>query len=289
MGRLFISRKSRPVRGDLEEHAAGLTEIDGVEVEPVDDRRDSDSRLRQPMLPCTMLLIVRSPECHVMHAADADAAREKIPLFLQVDLGPRPPRSHIKDEHDGSIRPMVFSGQPEAQDLGEELRCRIGPPHGDVYGMKPSDVHLLSHRAFPPWDSARFAAVIHQLQALPLGIAKGDRSPAAVIGNSLMRDSEACQTLRPALHGGEAGDPQGGQCDSAHAPHGRSGVRPVEKCHFGAGMTGIVSIKKVIGADIVLVHGLFHHAQAQHLGVETDVDRRISGYGRQMMQTLKFH
>src|SRR5579859_4928886 len=51
MGQVLVGGETGSVGRDLEEHTAGLAEVDGPEVETVDDRSDTHSGTRQLLLP----------------------------------------------------------------------------------------------------------------------------------------------------------------------------------------------------------------------------------------------
>src|SRR4051812_26937474 len=72
---ILVDRDPRPHGGELEQHSRGLAEVDGLEVEPVDDRRRARAG---PGHACPPFLVVLHPrgERHVVDRARAgDAMR----------------------------------------------------------------------------------------------------------------------------------------------------------------------------------------------------------------------
>src|SRR5207248_155920 len=69
-----VDREARPVVGDLEQHPAGLAEVDRVEGVAVDDRRRAHLGLAERLEPLRVLGHRRAPG-DVVHAARALATR----------------------------------------------------------------------------------------------------------------------------------------------------------------------------------------------------------------------
>src|SRR5881394_1479898 len=68
----FIHREARRVGGDLEEHAARLAEIDGVEIFAVHHGCDVVTLRGDQRAPGTLLLIAGRAKGHVMYTAGGD-------------------------------------------------------------------------------------------------------------------------------------------------------------------------------------------------------------------------
>src|SRR6185295_14242386 len=83
VGRL-VGREARPDRGDLEQHAARLAEVDRLEVEAVDDRRYVRASGGDPLAPGLVLVQRRRPG-DVVHRAGAADARVLRRLVVLVE------------------------------------------------------------------------------------------------------------------------------------------------------------------------------------------------------------
>src|SRR3712207_5690148 len=69
MGGVLVGGEAAPACCYLEEHAARLPEVDGAEVVAVNLGRHPEPRLPYPLAPGPVLLIVRCPKSHVVHAS----------------------------------------------------------------------------------------------------------------------------------------------------------------------------------------------------------------------------
>src|SRR5579884_3484086 len=73
----LIGGKARWAGGDLENHAARLAEVDGVEVLPVQHWRDIQSSIDEPLAPFALSLVVGHPPRDVVNRANRDAPRQQ--------------------------------------------------------------------------------------------------------------------------------------------------------------------------------------------------------------------
>src|SRR5436190_16086780 len=67
----LVGGESGAVGGDLEQDAVRFAEIKTAKIKPVDLAGVADAKLAQPARPAMVLLLVRSAERDVMHAAGA--------------------------------------------------------------------------------------------------------------------------------------------------------------------------------------------------------------------------
>src|SRR5712671_4709675 len=74
----LVGGEARPIGGDLEQDAVGLTEIQAPKIEAVDLAAVADTKFVQPPRPGMILRLVRGAERDVMHPARA------LPCFLQI-------------------------------------------------------------------------------------------------------------------------------------------------------------------------------------------------------------
>lgn len=74
VGRIFVHRKSWWIGGDLEEHTARRTEVDRVEILPVDNRSDLLARGREARTPCQLLVLIPRAEGDMMDCPGTGAS-----------------------------------------------------------------------------------------------------------------------------------------------------------------------------------------------------------------------
>ncbi len=67
--RRFVNSKTRGIRRQLEQHAAGLPEINGMKIAAVDDRSYIDVLFEQFLTPRSLRLVVSHPPGDVVHSA----------------------------------------------------------------------------------------------------------------------------------------------------------------------------------------------------------------------------
>src|SRR6267143_4581255 len=67
----LVGGEARPIGGDLEQDAVGLTEIQAPKIEAVDLAAVADTKFVQPPRPGMILRLVRGAERDVMHPARA--------------------------------------------------------------------------------------------------------------------------------------------------------------------------------------------------------------------------
>src|SRR5271166_3768785 len=83
----LIFGEARGISGDLKQDAAGLVEVDGVEVLPIQHGCNVATLPKQVVAPGKLLLIVCCAPCYVMHCADCDAATSLLGEVQDVDIG----------------------------------------------------------------------------------------------------------------------------------------------------------------------------------------------------------
>src|SRR5579875_868093 len=113
---LFVDGKAWPISRNLEQDSPRLTEVDRVEVEPVDHRRHRRVDAGDPCPPFSLLLFIGSAESYMVNASDAnEAAKREIRSDLQVHLGTRPTGSNLEHVHRGLFMRLVGTNRPEAK------------------------------------------------------------------------------------------------------------------------------------------------------------------------------
>jgi hypothetical protein len=100
---ILVGGEARAIGGDFEEDATWLMEVDGVEVEAVDDRRDIASFPGDLFVPLRLLFVVGGAECYVMHASDARMTTLKVGTHVQVNFGSGTTWAYFKDRDGGVL------------------------------------------------------------------------------------------------------------------------------------------------------------------------------------------
>ena len=92
LAEVFIGHEPRAVGRNLEQHAAGLSEIDRAKVLPVEHSGDIQAGLGYGLPPFELLLFISGPKSHVMDCPAAYAAlRQWIGLAREVNDRRRSP------------------------------------------------------------------------------------------------------------------------------------------------------------------------------------------------------
>src|SRR5919202_3743943 len=179
MFRILIGGEAGTVGGDLEEYPAGLPEVDRTEVVAVYDRCHIEPGLYQPPAPRYVLFLVGGSERDVVYPSRAGhaMAREVRPLH-EPHLG----AGTAGPDLEGGCPVPVFgmlSRLPETHHRGEHNGGRLQAPHGEGEPFEGSDASIGVHGTLLPGNARRHALlfaicrVVHELEALPLGICEG--------------------------------------------------------------------------------------------------------------------
>src|SRR6266536_6714898 len=81
----FVQRKTGWVSRDFEQHAAGLTEIDGMKISALDHWRDVVAKTDETLVPLKLFGVVLRSKSNVMHRTAGDAAHRGVGLTKQVN------------------------------------------------------------------------------------------------------------------------------------------------------------------------------------------------------------
>src|SRR6266542_2750672 len=131
MLRVFVRRKARSERGDLEQHAARLAEVDRAEPEAVDDRRRPAAGL-DDALPPRLVVLHRRCKRDVVDGAGARAAG-LVRRVLVLD----PAAARLAARLPGLSRAL------EAERLEERLGAQLRVPRVRADALEPLQRELL--------------------------------------------------------------------------------------------------------------------------------------------------
>src|SRR5215216_3138541 len=278
---------------DLEEHPAGLAEVDGTEVVAVDLRRHTESRAPYPLPPRRVFLVVRRPKCDVVDAAPSQIRLRRPGPLDDPYLSPRPPRTDLEVD-DAPIILDVLPNDTETEHLTENPRRVFQVAYRELHRTEAPDARLPRHRAAFPRDAAgdrRITSVVHQPQPLSLGVGEGDEAPAITLLHAAMLDAELQEPARPELERLPPRDPELRRRDLTGALMVRrnSQVGPIEERDLRPRPPKLVAVEQVVGRDVVLVDRLLYQPQPQNPSVERDVLRSLRRHRRDVMQSAKLH
>src|SRR4029077_1159097 len=79
----FVQRETWRVGCDFKQHAAGLTEINGMKIIAIHHRRDVVAKIDEMLAPLELFGVVFRSKSNVMHRTGGDAARRGVGLTKQ--------------------------------------------------------------------------------------------------------------------------------------------------------------------------------------------------------------
>ena len=223
-----------------------------------------------------------------MHAAGARPRRLQAPLLGDVQLGPRPARSHLVHVHRRRSR------SPDARTRARDA-CRSAAQHR-VGGRERRDAErdraeaanlvLRRHRAAVPRVRLAGAPIVDEREPLALRILEVERQPAVALRDLAGAHAELAQPRLPVVERVGAGHAQRRARDRAR-PARLRGHRPVEEGEVGSGRPLRVGVEQVIGTHVVLVDGALDEPHAQRPGIEVMVVPDLRRDRRQMVDSLQ--
>src|SRR4051794_10890151 len=101
---VLVDSESRRIGSNLKENAARFTEVDGVKIFPVHDRRNVEVELGKLFQPDPLLLIVRRTPRDVMNGSDGDTAGFLLRSTNDIHSATRLSRAHTIAEP-GPLKP----------------------------------------------------------------------------------------------------------------------------------------------------------------------------------------
>jgi hypothetical protein len=271
----LVHVEARPAGGQLEQHAAGLAEVDGVEVLAVDDLGGMRARLGNPFAPRLLLgVVLRRPR----DVVDGPGSLDPPHLGRGIDHVERAALLARK-------APAVVSRTLEAERTLEERHARLAVRAVRVYAGE-SEQGVLGRDAVRLGPQGRVREVIGEERELePLRVVEDQQAVVAVgRGDAL--------ALQPAL-------PEVQRLGRSHAPrqvvdHASTraparGARELEEGEDRPGGTALVAVVEVVDVRGVEVHGLLDQPQAEGACVEVDVRRGVGRDRGDVVDALELH
>src|ERR671910_1252042 len=239
-----------------------------------------------------MLLVVGRPESDVMYTAASQVGPRRLGTFDHPYGRPRTATPNLEG-HLPATALRDLANLSEAEHLGEDPRGGIQLPNRQVDGPETPDAHLPRNRALLPRNTAlhSFPLVSGEAKPLPLGVGEVEVSAVLTFFDPIVIHAEFLKSPGPPLERCTLGYAQLGSRDLASTGMvgGYTQMGPVEEGDLGPRIANLVSVEKVVGGDVVLIHGLLDEPQPQHVGVECHVLRGVRRDRSHVVQAAKFH
>src|SRR5262249_49335611 len=139
--------------------------------------------------------------------------------------------------------------------------------HAQSDRAEPADLVHRRYRALLPGKRLARAAVVDQAETLTFGVFEVEREAAVTLGDLARFRAGLTEALLPPRQAFRSGNAQAGARDRMRGA-ALGWRRPVEERDVGAGPRERVGVEQMVGAGVVLVDGLLHHAHAHRAGVE---------------------
>ena len=178
----------------------------------------------------------------------------------------------------------IVADAAHVHDLGQHERGARQIVHGQHDRTEAADLVFRWHRAALPRRGRALAAVVDQHQPLALAVLERQRQPAVDLDDIAGHAAGLFQAIPPVAQRLFAGDAQAGARDRIGSAL-LGGGREIEEGEIGAGIGFAVGVEQVIGADVVLVDGLFHQPHAEQAGVKGHIVPRLRRDRGQMMNS----
>src|SRR5437588_4260479 len=268
----LIGGEAGAERCDLEQYAARLSEVDGAEIEAVDDRGWAPSALDHPLSPCRMIVHRRCPGDVVDRAGAAPAPGGRPVIGIERAAAFTPYVVAVRARGSKPERPLEEGPAPfRVGAVGANAVEALDRQPGRNLGMPGNQ------RGVAGLDDA-------QLEPEPLGIIETatvafPRGAHALAAPPLLPEAERL---------GRSKAPH----DAVH--HSRAGPaaldpRVFEKGEIGAGAAVLIGVEKMVDGRIVLVDRFLDQPQAEHPRVKIHVPRRVARDRGNVMDPVECH
>src|SRR5579859_206775 len=262
MLQIFVGRKSRAIGGNLKEHTCGLTEVDRLKVVALDDGCHLDRGPGNALPPLLMLLHIGRAKRDVMDSTNPRTSMACLRSHIQMYLRSRTTFTYLIDQHISFLIGLIAATLPEAQYPGHKSGAWLNFSDDKPHSVQAANGHLGRHRALCPGVTLQSSLIVYQFETLTLWICEGEYCLPIFSThlNAFMRHFERVKAFDPPFQCVVTVHPQhnGGYGARARTIHACS--RKIKKGQFCARVAAFISIKDMIGGDIILVHGLLDHA-----------------------------
>src|SRR5215213_2237693 len=177
LGRILVQSETGRHSRDLEEHPARLTEVDRLEVLPVENLRYRVAPGDQVLAQGALLVCRGNGHGDVMHRAQAIPGSGRAGAECQLEPASR--QIAVDREPDGVI---ALGDYFESKDLGCECDGRVRAVECQCYAVKTADRRAGRDAASGP-RRPRIVAVLEQPNLEPGGIGGDDPAPASLGGD----------------------------------------------------------------------------------------------------------
>ena len=269
---VLVGGEARPQRRDLEQHAAGLAEVDRAEPEAVDHRRGPRAVLRHGAAPL-LVVVHRRREGHVVHGARGRVAA----LGRRAVVG-QPARALVAAQLPAPV------GLGEAQALLQQVAAGLRVRRVGAHAVEALQRHLARHLRVVGDQRGVGGVADAQLVLESLGIREHQAVPVAAGLGSLVGQAGRPEVQR--LGWTRRATRSGAPC---RRPAGPAGPRVLEEGQVGSGGALLVGVEQVVDGRVVLVDGLLDQPQAQDAGVEVEVARCVGRDRGDVVDALELH
>src|SRR5690606_436191 len=226
-------------------------------------------------------------ESHVMHGARALPREWQPRLNRHMQLSRSTAVAHLVAMYRAlTIRRGIFAHLLHVHELGQHRVCRALLRHRDRDGTEPPDLVLWRNGALLPRVRCSCASIVHEAEPLTLMILEIEACTSIDEPSVALQQVCITQTSSPEVQRILAANAQACAGDRMGSTTLRSD-RPIKERQIRSRRGLTVGVKEVIGAGIILVHGLLDEAQPQRLGVETLVAWCVGGNRRQMVDAAQ--
>src|SRR5579883_816343 len=197
---IFINGKTWLIGGNFEEYPSRLAEVDGAEVETIDDRSHAWMNSGDALPPLAMLFIIWGAECDVVNASNPDEAMERsLGIDLHMHLGARSSGADLEDSDRRLLGGGIRAGAPETKHSGQKTLRGFERTQREPHGIEATNRHLGRNGTLTPGRAYQLSAIVDQFETLPFGVAKWQHQLITVPArlNTIMRNLEILKTSDP--------------------------------------------------------------------------------------------
>ena len=268
----LVGREAGPDRGDLEEHAARLPEVDRLEVEAVDHRGRMRARFGHAPLPGLVLVHRRGPRDVV------DGARARDPA-----LGRRGVVGVVRAAFLAAGLPAVGAAF-EAERLLEKRAAALGRRRVRTHRVEAVESQLRGNLGVLSDEGLVLGLDDSQLEAHPLGVGEAQARVVA-----LDVDPLGAEPVGPEVERLRRGDPPRDPVHHPRARPARDRAWVLEEGEVAAGASDLVRVEQVVDGRIVLVDRLLDEPEPEDARVEVEVPGRVARDRRDVVDPLESH